>query len=583
MRIISPVGNVSAHRVGSHVTISVLHERLESARGQLEERFLEGGAVLVTVLETLTKVVDLLERVGGSLNDDDAGQAQTKLNQTAELLRALPQTHSERRTRLACVKELSGAFVQNIDSMKEALRYLRTFAMTAKIAGANVADFAGFVAEIMERIQFATEEVKLLADRVNALKHQIDAVSLDAGGPLESHFDALPEIVAKLSRNGQEIEAQRLSLSQIAAKVADMARKAQGKLSQVLSAMQIGDITRQRIEHCQEAFAIANDYLSSDEAAGLASGERSDIQAAVTRLVANLLAEATTEFKRDSGRVVETIRSLSGDVASLMKLYEGMISAQPAGRENAIGVLHGDLVTVRGMVAEISQAARAATELSQNTAGLVGDLTASVETIQLVRRDIQYMALNTTLRCGRLGEEGRAINVVTGELRNFASVLDGDAEQILRNLRQLQQEAAGLAGGEPGATASTPVDLEAFIDGVIPLLASASATMDENMQALRLTGEDMAAKALGAVGRLDFNSGIGEILAACVTEASAADDHGHRPFTETVGFKTVGERISRTYTMVAERAIHAGVFGESASPAVAAASSDDDLLEDALF
>ncbi|HWU64130.1 MAG TPA: hypothetical protein VN112_19100 [Ensifer sp.] len=576
-------GSANLRRVEERFSETALLERLESARGQLEERFLDGGSVLVTVLDTLSKLVELLDQVGTSLKDEEAQDAKRRLLLTAELLKAVPENHATRQASLVAVKQISGQFARNIDSMNEALRYLRTFAMTAKIAGANIADFSDFVSEIMERIQFATQEVKVLAERVEALAAQIDGADMKSGGPLENYFDDLPRIVARLLQNGQEIENQKHNLSTMAIKVAELARKAQAKVGQVLSAMQIGDITRQRIEHCQAAFRIARETLDGTSGGGVDPDERDMIMATITRLVAALLAESSADFHRDSSRVVETIHSLAGDVAGLMKLYEAMILAQHPERGNPISVLHDDLVTARSMVARIGQAASVAACLSQNTAVLVGELTTSVETIQLVRRDIQYMALNTTLRCGRLGEEGRPINVVTGELRVFASVLDDDAGQILNTLKQLQGHAEGLSTADARDGDGETESLEGLLDNAVPMLAEAARMMEDNMQALRMTAEDMSANVTRAIGRLDFKAGIGEIMAACTEEAIAASEQWRHASEITPTLAAIGERIAKTYTMVAERNIHADVFGQSAAAEEAPVASDDDLLEDALF
>lgn len=577
------MGIASYQRDEGRFSAEALLERLESARGQLEERFLDGGSVLVTVLDTLDKLVELLDHVGTSLKDEEAQEAKRKLLLTAELLKAVPGNHATRQKSLAAVKQISGQFTRNIDSMNEALRYLRTFAMTAKIAGANVADFADFVSEIMERIQFATQEVKVLSARVDALASQIAGADLKSGGPLENYFDDLPKIVSRLVKNGAEIEAQKQNLSAMALKVAELARKAQAKVGQVLSAMQIGDITRQRIEHCQAAFEIARETLEADGGKTVPFEERDAIMATITRLVAELLSESTADFHRDSGRVVETIHSLAGDITALMKLYEAMILAQQPDRGNPISVLHDDLVAARGMVANIGHAATVAASLSQNTAILVGELTTSVETIQLVRRDIQYMALNTTLRCGRLGEEGRPINVVTGELRVFASVLDDDAGQILTTLKQLQGHAEGLGTTDASQGEGEPENLEGLLDTSVPMLAEAARTMEDNMQALRMTAEDMSAKVTRSIARLDFKAGIGEIMAGCTDEAIAASEQWPHEIGMTPTLAAIGERIAKTYTMVAERNIHASVFGNKLPVEDVSAVSEDDLLEDALF
>lgn len=560
-----------------------LKARLEVARGQLEERFLDGGSVLVTVLETLSKLVSLLEQVGGSLNDDDAREGKQKLQLTAQLLSSMPEAQRTRQARLATIEQLGQSFPQRVVSMEEALRYLRTFAITAKIAGASIPGFADFAAEIMERIQFASQEVGTLSERVKALEAQISRAAAGANGLLEGYFDDLPGMVVRLTKNGEEIDRQRSNLATIAGKVAELARKAQAKVGQTLSAMQIGDITRQRIEHCQAAFEIADEYLNSEAGRDLSPAERERALDMVKTLVSALLAEATSDYHRDSSRVVEMIHSLSSDVTALMTLYQGMLDERQPEQGNAISVLHGDLLHVRGIVSEIGKAAAEAEKLGRSTADTVNELTTSVETIQLVRRDIQYMALNTTLRCSRLGEEGRAINVVTVELRAFASVLDDDAGLILASVRKLESEAVGLRSLDGAAGDAGQESLGSLIDAVIPTLAEASTKVEQHMETLRQTGQDMSANVMRAMTRLDFRTGIGEILSECAEEAQSMGRRGVVAGELSPALSAIGERIGKTYTMVAERNIHASIFGQRAAPVPVAVQSDDDLLEDALF
>ena len=60
-------------------------------------------------------------------------------------------------------------------------------------------------------------------------------------------------------------------------------------------------------------------------------------------------------------------------------------------------------------------------------------------------------------------------------------------------------------------------------------------------------------------------------------------------FVDTTGLEApvaaISERISRIYTMAAEREIHAAIFGAMSSPAESAPApaSDEDLFADALF
>jgi len=190
------------------------------------------------------------------------------------------------------------------------------------------------------------------------------------------------------------------------------------------------------------------------------------------------------------------------------------------------------------------------------------------------------MALNTNLRCSKIGEEGRAINVVTAELRNFAAQLDVTADKILAELQTLQEAARKLNDVEDGnAEESLDQRLEKAMDSI----RTAGDRMDVEMDALGIQSEAALGDMDRSLARLDFNAELGEILRAC------ADEFLAEPARPVAGLETaiadLGGRIGRLYTMVSERELHARVLGTPApveAPVLATVMSDDDI-DDALF
>lgn len=560
-------------------------DRLESARLQIEQRFLDGGAVLITVTEALAKLVSLLEHIGNSLKEENAAEATARLLQTVDLLNKLPPAEARRQECVTSIGQTGQQLAEHVLSMEETLRYLRTFAATAKIAGARIPDFSSFASEIVERIEFAAKEVRALSLQIRSLEEQIESATANEDGSLAQYLNGIPSIAQRLVSNAEEIQVQRGNLSDLADTVAGLARKIQNKVAHTLSAMQIGDITRQRVEHCQTAHAIAEAYLASEAPAGLSASDRQRLSQLAMTLIFELLGETTKGFDRETAKIVDNIRSFSGDIGTLLDLYRTMMSQSGQDGKSPINSLRGDLSAARAVVDRIDIAAAGANRLSEKTSEMVKELTTSIQTIQLVRRDIQYMALNTNLRCGKLGEEGRAINVVAGELRSFASLLDEDAEKILVGLGRLETRTVGLKGWRQGGEQENPSSLGAYLDTALAHIDEAGAAMDLNVQELRRCGETMTSQVTEVIGRLDFRAGIGETLASCTNEAGLA----RRAFADMTGLEAplavISERIFKVYTMAAERDIHAAVFGVvvTAAESPSASSSDEDLFADALF
>lgn len=572
-------GTANAVRVERQTAEGELVSRLEGARSRIEQRFLDGGVVLLAVLDVLNRLVASLENLSRSLDDETAETTIGRLVATVDRLTALPAIEDMRQQRLASVAVTEKSLGTCIADMQETLRYLRTFATTAKITGAAIPDFSGFAEEILERIQFGTREVNALGAKIGTLGSVIDAASAGGGEALERFRRSVPDIAGNLSRNARELTAQRRHLSQLAGKVGSSARLVQTKVATTLSSMQIGDITRQRIEHCQSAFTFLEEYLAT---ATLTEEEAGRLTTLVRHLVRDQLVEIASDFGRECKTVVGTIRSFGADIDGLMTLYGDMDSTDGLSADRAMRTLEADIDAARAVVREIEEAAGKANALGSSTVETVQELLKGVKTIQLVRTDIHYMALNTNLRCSKLGEEGRAINVVTAELRTFSAQLDETAERILTALRSLEGDAGKL--GETGNTAGGSLD--AHLEEVLGHIHRAGDRMEEDMAALRDCGADVSAKAGRTIAGLDFNAELGDVLADCA--ASAGTLIGHE-MLDTAGLEEamsdLGNRIARVYTMASEREIHMRVFGGMAEmpAAQSAAMSDDDLFDDALF
>jgi len=198
-----------------------------------------------------------------------------------------------------------------------------------------------------------------------------------------------------------------------------------------------------------------------------------------------------------------------------------------------------------------------------------------------VRTDIHYMALNTNLRCGKIGEEGKAINVVTAELRNFAGRLDETAEKILVELQVLEAAANKLIGAE---VEEEEESLDQRLEKALENIRAVGDRMDEQMAALGEQSRTAIGDMDVSLARLNFNAELGEVLRACAEEMEVQEDVFEAAGLEHV-LAEVGGRIARLYTMVAERELHAEVLGTAPPvevPVVASVMSDEDI-EDALF
>lgn len=97
-----------------------LTARLATAQSRIEKTFLEGGSVLVSVMDILSQLITILDRMTGSMDGDTADAAVANMQKTIEDMIRLPETEQVRQA--AFVEMSSSANPQAAMSMISARR-----------------------------------------------------------------------------------------------------------------------------------------------------------------------------------------------------------------------------------------------------------------------------------------------------------------------------------------------------------------------------------------------------------------------------------------------------------------------------
>lgn len=562
---------------------SSISETLESARSQVEARFLEGGTVLLSVMDVLNRLLNSLDSISKALDTNEASDTGADLRSTVKSLTDLPGVERARQGALSSLADTGYALRKHVADMQETMRYLRTFAVTVKITGAGLPEFAGFAQEILERISSGTEEVNGFARHLESLEKDVKTALAFGTNIALKYSETVPEVAKALHDDARKIADHRQHLAAVARDVSAVARGIQSKVASTLSALQIGDITRQRIEHVQSTFELLEAFLAGDESASLDGDARKRLQNVIHHLTAAQMNDMCKDFHRDSQNVVKTIASFSHDTQEIMRLRDQMSGG---GGGNFMRALETSVSAAHEIVKQVDAATQQADRVGQSTLGTAARLLQSIGNIRAVKTDIHYMALNTNLRCSRLGEEGKSINVVTAELRIFAGKLDDSADAIVTGLPALEAAAGNVVPTNGNGSGGLAEDLTSAVSNI----RSAADTMEDELKILSEHGREVASKISLLTSKLDFQSDLGDVLAQCadvLEEIAGAEIADISDIAEAVA--PLDKRIFKLYTMAQERTVHRDIVpaAEEAATQVeetaSAAAEDDDLFADALF
>ena len=331
-------------------------------------------------------------------------------------------------------------------------------------------------------------------------------------------------------------------------------------------ALQLGDITRQRIEHMQSAC-----LLLSQTAAPIVPGYR---------LVAAQLLDTAEELEHGAAAIVEQLHELAADAGEIARQgdqaygasdrqsgsFLDELDADTQQAQTLFGHLRASQATVNPRIAAVTRAA----------GGLVGH----VATIRSVEADIHIMGLNASLKCGRLGAVGRSLSVISQAVRDCGGQTAQHAAAVLASLRRLLADAGTLTAAD-AARGADAIDAAARrLTGAVRRVGDTGQRMTEALTKLAGDGEAVArlldAGVEGFAVRHEIATVLRETAAKCLRLAGQTDDDG-------IPEATTMARIAASYTMARERTVHARFAPSQAAPSLAAPRAAAPVTADAEF
>lgn len=538
--------------------------------------------MLVSVMDILNQLITILDRMTGSMDGDTADAAMANMQKTIEDMVRLPETEQLRQAAFVEMSSLCKSANGHVDDIRETIRYLKTFAVTVKITGAGIAEFSSFAEEIRERIHFGGTEVGKFAQYLDLMDKQL-ARARDVSSVIGADFEAtIPGIVGGLKTNSGRIGEQHRAMTAMAAKVKSVAQGVQGKIAATLSSLQIGDITRQRVEHVQTTLALFSDYLNSEEALALNSAEMDALMTPFSRWS----APRSTRWQPPSSRIAARF---CRHLKFRRRCRNHSFTARHLGGRcchdggSALQLLEKDIAKACDLAGRVQEGMADANAVVASVTGTAQDLLHGIEVLRSIKTEIHYMALNSNLRCSKLGDEGRSVNVVSGELRVFADKLESPADLIVADLHRIESVITNLKKAENRSAG----DLREPLNEALEAISHAKGQMETGLQDLATEGQAVFSRISAAVIKLDFESELGDVLKEChhVASGLAAGGAGDiSGFAEKI--QPFSARIYKIYTMAQERDVHLRYLPVDLAPgqkAPATVEDDDDLFADALF
>lgn len=564
---------------------------LPEAFAQADGTFLAVGAQLGDAVGIFARLGELFAALRATLDDPELGKAADALAGVGCDVGELAAALGDEESMLARLRALNGEAATHIDVIRRTIRAISMLAINAHISASDVdaegEDVASFALRFKQLAGSARATIAASAAHSQRLAKALDAAQARHAGFMLQHHQDLDMMARKIEACVRAMDAHRAGAAEASRTIGAGSQQISADIGAVVMALQISDITRQRLDHVAEALSTAAEALGADAAsnacpewgAGLSPGQLEAVAIGVCRLGEAQVEDAGRDFGRELERAAASLRKLASEAEDLVAMGAQGYGSGRDGFASFLAALQGELDQAVA-VFRICQRHRAEVDAGVAlAAAALKDLLDQLGAIELIEEEIRLVSLNTAFLCQRIGSRGRVLATIAQELRGRASRLLED----VRRLSAVVEEIGGVAGSFEGTREARG--------------AARMATMEQTVAAalepLSRGGADLTA-ALARLG--PEGTAVGETLRSSVATLGRLDDVGrtlralHRRIGRLAerGGEGAGDEALRRerlrlfpvgYTMASERAIHAAVCGF----APAAEASTDDGALDALF
>ncbi len=549
--------------------------RLAAPRATIERDFLQMGEKLIACTRLLTEVSEAYAQMSGALAGPEFTGLVDALGKISSHVARLNQSSIATQAFLVELSDLTGLFPNKIAGLSKAVRTLRMFFVTARVAAATISDRENNLSQFAEEF---TRLGGLLDSNVNSFADAFLSMrdSLDAARAMNEQFGAehtelLHGISAEQTRNLAAMESQRVWAEARIAAHGAQSERISARVGRAVCTLQVGDSTRQRVEHVEAAF---------QKTAGIEEGAT---LASAYALMAAQLQGAITDFDAEIADLAASLEELAREAVTMLQSAQTDAGTLLSTGDAAFGAIDASVLQITRMLEKYDRSDAALSVAIDQLVAAVGNMLEHVSAFEEIRQAVRLISLNATIRAKVLDEDGQAFRQVAKDLRILNDETSAPVEEVMKNLKRsavILHDFLNSGGSSEGQSQGGARDIletaREKIDTISSLLRDRAAFMSG-------TGTEVVARLRDAAKTVSDRQDFCRDWRALEGEFRSAALKIHPDAGQFDGQGDVISEIYKVYTIKVEREIHTALFGTGAQEADGANGADAAVPLDDIF
>ena len=569
---------------------------IRQASAATEGTFVGIGQRLEASIATIDGLTGTFQTLMEELGSAELLRATADLSQVSHRITALANAPHDGDGVLERITGLTEATTGRVGRMRKAVKAVDVLAVNAKIAAAHLGaggeGFSNFAEEITRAMKVAEENLDGFAEQLGGMTERLREATTGQRQLGQRRDQAIRTIPGQLARSVSAIAGRRKQAATTAAEIQKKTLQVGQRVGSAVMAMQIGDTTRQRIEHVEFALNLVARLFGRPtraavdiDVSAVTPEEKARLLGAILALSIAQLTDTAEELDGQVGEIATSLGKLAGDAREISALGQQTYAASDIASGgyrpgSFLSGLEEDVRHARSLLEDLRSAQTAGDAVMAGVLETTKTLVRNISAIQSLEADIRLMGLNTTLRSSRLGHEGRALTVIAQELRTCSNLTATEAEAVLEDLDAMVAAASTSSGTEPERRLAEVTELSDIMVASVELLSKIAESLGRALETLDGESANVATALQQTAAEIRTKAEIGAGLTRAAASLQAAQSSA--PLEDEVG-DPVGilSAIAGKYTMAREREIHARILkGEvpAAPEAPAAGAALDDIF-----
>jgi methyl-accepting chemotaxis protein len=556
-----------------YATLGPSRTTLQELAGTTEDEFLQIGSQLQDFYQRSSEITSMANDLVESVSGEEIHLLIERLRQMmADMEAYLASTRSQSSVSCESLEQILVLLDQvshPLEGFQKLTKTLRMLGISTKIESSRMGETGlGFLtlALDVEKLSHLVSEkstnilshrqllARMISDNLHIVRSSEAVQDKELGGVLANTAASLEELVSVNCR-----------CSSFGSLVSSVSAEVSGNISEVVSSMQMHDMTRQQVEHIVEALerlslklqTVIGGAVEPDNYRKLIieAGDVCELQSAQLRFAASELCGAVRS-------IVDNLQ----DVASKQALMASE-SLTTAGVADSTGgsfmdAISRGMATVTAVLAACGRSDRDMAVTLSKVADTMREVSDFVTDIEEIGSEIDLIALNAQVKAAHTGKEGAALGVLAEAIKRLSDEAIIQTELVSHTLVQVNQSTEHLfqeATEETDHLGARIVTMEQEISDILAALGSMNSNLISLLSGLGQRVGLLTTDIERATATIDVHDRVAHMADGAMASLDKIVATARTLEPASLEFKDNLRHMEERYTMDSERHIHEAI------------------------